>query len=302
MPSDRPITNIGWGVRPPYSRTTEISSSPAVAMPQRVRGNSRSPRSQIAYAANSRSRSRNSRRSTRSTVLRASTPGREPIAAVAISPRPPRAWRRTRRRAASGTRRAARRSWEPRRSRSPPGRGRVGRRPGGVARVGGRGRVGELGGLGLRGRGALGEQRRVPGCGRPPRRRGLDRRRQRGPERRPEHALLGDDGADLGRGHPVLERVADLGAIGRDPGAGRRAGPASGGRPRAWPRSRPPARRRPRWSWRRRRTARPRPPRRARAGRRPPARSRRRSPRRGRPPRARCRPRRRRSAPVPPRP
>ena len=90
MPAGSPITNIGCGVRPLYSMPTATGSSPAIAIPQRVRENSRSPRSQIAYAANSRSRSRNSRRRTRSVVLRAATAVRVPIAAVAIRPRPPR--------------------------------------------------------------------------------------------------------------------------------------------------------------------------------------------------------------------
>ena len=61
MPSSRPITNSGCGVGPLYSSTRAIGSSPSQAIPQRVRANSRSSRSQIAYAAYSRSRSRKAR-------------------------------------------------------------------------------------------------------------------------------------------------------------------------------------------------------------------------------------------------
>ncbi len=50
MPSGRPITNSGCGVGPLYSRTSDTGESPAQATPQRVRENSRSSRSQSAYA------------------------------------------------------------------------------------------------------------------------------------------------------------------------------------------------------------------------------------------------------------
>ena len=85
MPSGSPMTNRGCGVRPPYSMRDGDRPLAVVAMPHRVRGNSRSPRSQIAYAANSRSRSRYSRSSTRSAVLRATSDPREPTATVAIT-------------------------------------------------------------------------------------------------------------------------------------------------------------------------------------------------------------------------
>ena len=88
MPSLRPIRNSGWGVRPPYSRPTATTSSPSVAIPHFVRPNSRSSRSQIAYAANSRSCSRNARRTARSVVERATSEPRWPTAIVAISPPP----------------------------------------------------------------------------------------------------------------------------------------------------------------------------------------------------------------------
>ena len=85
MPSSRPIANSGCGVGPLYSRTRAIGVSPSQAIAQRVRANSRSSRSQMAYAAYSRSRSRKVRSSALSTVARATTAPRRPTATVAIS-------------------------------------------------------------------------------------------------------------------------------------------------------------------------------------------------------------------------
>ena len=70
MPSSWPITKSGCGVGPLYSRTTAIGRSPFHATPQRVRLNSRSSRSQSAYAAYSRSRSRIERSRALSVVAR----------------------------------------------------------------------------------------------------------------------------------------------------------------------------------------------------------------------------------------
>ena len=141
MPSLRPITNSGWGVRPPYSRPTATTSSPSVAIPTACAPNSRSSRSQIAYAANSRSCSRNARRSgavggragDERAALADGDRGHQPTASAATA------------RVAVGTRR----------------RRRCGRR-------------------GRRGR------RREHG-------------RDRGLERRPQRAALGDDRGDQGR-------------------------------------------------------------------------------------------------------